>query len=119
MNGYAFIYLIFFFFCREIGSKFNIAISTAHRCVNDVTNTLFKRMGELIYWPIDHQADSEIKAFNEMPGNRFPGILGVIGTVDLKKTSTANPSKHTKDRSSIAIQVSLFLSFYHNVIYQS
>lgn len=92
---------------REIGSKFNIAISTAHKCVNDVTNTLFKRMGELIYWPIDQQADSEIQAFNEMPGNQFPGILGVIGTVDLKKSSTANPSKHTKDGSSIAIQVNL------------
>ncbi|XP_060849131.1 uncharacterized protein LOC132928463 [Rhopalosiphum padi] len=89
---------------KEIGSKFNIAISTAHKCVNDVTNTLFKRMGELIYWPINQQADSEIKAFNEMPGNHFPDILGVIGMVDLKKTCTANPSKHTKDGSSIAIQ---------------
>lgn len=62
-------------------------------------------MGELIYWPIDQQADAEIQAFNEMSGNRFPGILGVIGTVDLKKSSTANPSKYTKNRSSIAIQV--------------
>jgi len=62
-------------------------------------------MGELIYWPINQQADSEIKAFNEMPGNHFPDILGVIGMVDLKKTCTANPSKHTKDGSSIAIQV--------------
>lgn len=66
-------------------------------------------MGELIYWPIDQQADSEIKAFDDMPGNNFPGILGVIGTVDLKKTCTANPSKHTKDGSSIAIQVSLYI----------
>lgn len=90
---------------RDIGSKFNIAISTAHKCVNDITNTLFKRMSELIYWPIDHQADIEIQAFNEMPGNRFPGILGVIGTVDLKKTCTANPSKQTKSGASIAIQV--------------
>jgi len=64
-------------------------------------------MGELIYWPINQQAVSEIKAFDEMPGNRFPGILGVIGTVDLKKTCTANPEKHTKDGSSIAIQVGL------------
>lgn len=91
---------------REIGSKFNIAISTAHKCVNDVTNTLFKRMAELIFWPIDQQADSEIQAFNKMPNNRFPNVLGVIGTVDLKKSCTANPSKHTKDGSSIAIQVS-------------
>ncbi|XP_025191497.1 uncharacterized protein LOC112591790 isoform X1 [Melanaphis sacchari] len=89
---------------KEIGSKFNVAISTAHKCVNDVTTTLFKRMGEFIYWPINQQADSEIKAFNEMPGNNFPGILGVIGMVDLKKTCTANPSKHTKEGSSIAIQ---------------
>ncbi|VVC33975.1 Hypothetical protein CINCED_3A024185 [Cinara cedri] len=89
---------------KEIGSKFQIAISSAHKCVNDITNTLFKRMGELIYWPIDNQAHAEIKAFNEMPGNQFPGILGVIGTVDLKKSSTANPSKYTKNGSSIAIQ---------------
>ncbi|CAI6351419.1 unnamed protein product [Macrosiphum euphorbiae] len=89
---------------KEIGSKFNIAISTAHKCVSDVSNTLFKRMGEIIYWPINQQAESEIEEFNEMPGNRFPGILGVIGMVDLRKTCTANPSKHTKDGSSIAIQ---------------
>lgn len=92
---------------REIGSKFNIAISTAHKCVNDVTNTLFNHMAELIFWPIDQQAETEIQAFNEVLGNRFPGIIGVIGTVDLKKSCTANPSKHTKDGSSIAIQVSL------------
>ncbi|XP_015380201.1 PREDICTED: uncharacterized protein LOC107173951 isoform X2 [Diuraphis noxia] len=89
---------------KDISSKFNIAISTAHKCVNDVTNTLFNLMGELIYWPISQQADIEIEAFDEMPGNRFPGILGVIGMVELKKTCTANPSKHTKDGSSIAIQ---------------
>lgn len=64
-------------------------------------------MGELIYWPIEHQADAEIQAFNKMPGNKIPGILGVIGTVDLKKSSTANPSKHTKSGSSIAIQVKI------------
>jgi len=64
-------------------------------------------MGEIIYWPINQQAESEIEEFNEMPGNRFPGILGVIGMVDLRKTCTANPSKHTKDGSSIAIQVRL------------
>lgn len=91
---------------REIGTKFDIAISTAHKCVNDIINILFKQMGELVYWPIDQQANLEIQAFNEMPGNQFPGILGVIGTVDLKKTCTSNPSKHTKDRTSIAIQVS-------------
>lgn len=85
-------------------------MSTAHKCVNDVTCTFFKKMGELIYWPIDQQADSEIHAFNEMFGNRFPGILGVIGTVDLKKSCTANPSKHTKDGSSIAIQVRSLLT---------
>lgn len=90
---------------RDIASKFNIAVSTTHKCVNDITNTLFKRMGEVIYWPIDQQVDSEIKAFNEMPENRFPGILGVIGTVDLKKSCTANPSRYTKNGSSIVIQV--------------
>lgn len=99
---------------REIGSKFNIAISTAHKCVNDVTSTLFKRMGELIYWPIDHQADAELQAFNELPENQFPGVLGVIGTVDLKKTCTSNPSKHTKDRTSIAIQVSHYIPQTNN-----
>lgn len=71
-------------------------------------------MGELIYWPIDQQADIEIQAFNEMPGNRFPGILGVIGTVDLKKTCTANPSKQSKSGSSIAIQVNLHKYKYLN-----
>lgn len=100
--------LLFIPYYREIGSKFSIAISTAHKCVNDVTSTLFKRMDELICWPTDQQVDSEIQAFNKMPGNRFPGILGVMGTVDLKKSCTANPSKHTKDGSSIAIQVSLY-----------
>lgn len=64
-------------------------------------------MGELIYWPIGQQANIEIEAFDEMPGNCFPGILGVIGMVELKKTCTANPSKHTKDGSSITIQVRL------------
>jgi len=64
-------------------------------------------MSELIYWPTDQHADSEIQAFNEMPGNRFPDILGVMGTIDLKKSCTANPSKHTKNGSSIAIQASL------------
>lgn len=100
-----------FILCREIGAKFSIAVSTAHKCVNDVTCTFFKKMGELIYWPIDQQADSEIQAFNEMLGNQFPGVLGVIGTVDLKKSCTANPSKHTKDGSSIAIQVKACYSF--------
>ncbi|XP_050422987.1 uncharacterized protein LOC126834838 [Adelges cooleyi] len=89
---------------KEISTKFNIAVSTAHKCVNDITNSLFKHMNELIYWPVDQQADSEILAFDQLPGNKFPGILGVIGTVDLRKTCTSNPSKHTKDRTSIAIQ---------------
>jgi len=73
-------------------------------------------MGELIYWPINQQAISEIEAFNKMPGNCFPGILGVIGMVDLKKTCTANPSKHTKDGSSIAIQVRLIIYASINLI---
>ncbi|XP_050542144.1 uncharacterized protein LOC126905975 isoform X2 [Daktulosphaira vitifoliae] len=89
---------------KEIGAKFNIAISTAHKCVNDVANILFKHMGELIYWPVDNQADLEIQEFSKLLNNKFPGILGVIGTVDLKKTCTSNPTKYTKEGSSIAIQ---------------
>lgn len=69
-------------------------------------------MGELIFWPVDEQANTEVQAFNAMPSNRFPGIIGVIGTVDLKKSCTANPSKHTKDGSSIGIQVSFNLGLF-------
>lgn len=104
---------------REIGSKFTIDQGTVYACVNDVTDTFFERMGDIIYWPHDDQADDEIQAFNNMPGNRFPGILGVIGTVDLKNTTkSGHPSKQTKDGSSIVIQiqVSLFLSFYLRII---
>lgn len=98
---------LFLVFHREISSKFNISISTAQQYVSYVANKFFEHMDSVILWPSHQQANLEVQGFDEMPGNKFPGVLGVIGTVELNNSTTANPnpSERTNYKSSIVIQV--------------
>lgn len=74
---------------RQISDRFNVSLSSAHRCLVRVVNFIVSLREQYIKWPNDYQKIESSEAFFQKQGFR-----GMIGAIDGSHIKITRPEEH-------------------------